>query len=161
MVSDLSVPQAHVVAAKVCTGGWRGLPTGWARFTDFLTGAPPLQADGTPVFEEGEEPGYPYLYSTPAELMASGGLSEEQIAHSLGNCACAQKGDITELNNAHWKGRITEIEMGDGYRMPIWSATSLYPDDHNPRCAMSGDCECNMGEYFPPGRREACNLGAL
>ncbi|MGI8521544.1 MAG: hypothetical protein ACR2MC_13265, partial [Actinomycetota bacterium] len=77
------VPALEVVTPALCTNGvWRGLPVGWARFTDFSIACPPLGHEED--FEELTE------HSSVEEFLTKTGLTPEQIAHAAGSCSHAE-----------------------------------------------------------------------
>jgi hypothetical protein len=150
------VPRALIAASepvvesvvKTCAGTWRGLPLGWARFTDFFNGSPPLNQDGSTQ----EDLLLGSLYEHPREWLAARGLTEDQVAHALGECDCAAGTDITLQNDVWWglADRDMTIEMNGklhGWSMP----DELHGDDCS--CNEYDDFECALGTFFPPGER--------
>jgi hypothetical protein len=133
---------------KTCAGTWRGLPVGWARFTDFFNGSPPLDQDGSVQ----EDLLFGSLYEHPRAWLVHQRLSEDQVAHALGDCDCAAGADIVFQNDVYWGSvdRDMTIEM-DG-KLQGWSMPDeLHRDDCS--CGADSDFECGIGIFFPPGER--------
>ena len=116
------VTPLEVVTPPVCTNGvWRGLPVGWARFTDFNIACPPLGHEED--FEELTE------YTSVEDFLTVTGLTPEQIKHAAGSCSHAKDmDDIVEQNQQWWRNK----------REPDGSFFDKLP-------MTIGTCNCNTG----------------
>jgi hypothetical protein len=160
------VPRALIAAVdpvvesvvKSCAGTWRGLPVGWAMFTD-LWGSPPLRVDGT-VDEESLAAFPDWEYEHPRKLLAARGLNEEQVTHAVGECDCAAGADITLQNDVWWGLADRDMYMERDGVLTGWSMPEeLHRDDCS--CSMYNDHGewCPIGNFLPPGeRRESHDL---
>jgi|GEM_PF-6755766 len=112
-------PALEPVVAKVCTNGsWRGLPVGWARFTDFNIACPPL----------GHEVGWNEVcdreHSSVEEFLTVTGLTPEQIAHAAGSCSHAKDmHDIVVQNQQWWRNRHGQDSFFDKLPMTLGMCT--------------------------------------
>jgi hypothetical protein len=78
--------------AMACTGEFRDLPAGWARYTNWQINAPHWPE----ISEHGG-----YLWVSAADLLAAR-LARPQMIHGLGYCACVEHEDDVERINREW-----------------------------------------------------------
>ncbi|CAN5496467.1 hypothetical protein BH18ACT16_BH18ACT16_06530 [soil metagenome] len=115
-------PALKTSNSTICGGSWRGLPVGWARFTDFSIACPPL----------GHEVGWNDVCDTEhnsvEEFLTKTGLTPEQRAHAAGSCSHAKDmDDIVAQNLAFWRSKRGQDSFFEALPLTL------------------GTCSCNTG----------------
>jgi hypothetical protein len=131
------VPLAPKLGAGLtpeCSGHWRGLPVGWARFTNWQVNAPRWPE----ISEHG------YLWVSVADLL-SARLTRLHMLHGLGYCSCvAHDRDVEHSVRDWWTGKETVSKI-DGVAREWWPPTEVRFHD----CETEW-CECERGMFLHP-----------
>jgi hypothetical protein len=150
------VPRALIAASepvvesvvKTCAGTWRGLPLGWARFTDFFNGSPPLNhCTPFPRATSGGPRGFPRA----AEHRRTGEGQKGRLLH------CPHQGpQPADLAGVHWEDRVRcHAGRGDLEDQVLGSATRARAYEPGTQNHPSNR---RYGEGFPMSRISAMRL---
>jgi hypothetical protein len=136
---------ADTEVSKICTGQWKDLPAGWARFTNWQNAALPWPEVNSRY----------HLFPGIAQLL-SARLTPTRVGHAIGHCFCVNEGGalsraeedavIDRINREWWEGKHSDSRI-DGIVRRWWPPTNVAFCDCDEWCDW---CECERGLYLHP-----------